>query len=50
MENKQIILEKYLKWVDEVSEDLDWKTHFTPQEIVYKICELIEEENNNYEK
>lgn len=44
MENKQIILEKYLKWVDEVSEDLDWKTHFTPQEIVYKICELIEEE------
>jgi len=44
--NKQEIYEKYMQWVEQVTEDLDWKTQFTPKEIVYKICEIIENENN----
>jgi len=35
----------YMKWVDDVSEACDWKTQFDPQEIVDKICSLI---NENY--
>ena len=41
--NKEKIYNKYMQWVEQVTEDLDWKTQFTPQEIVYKICEIIEE-------
>lgn len=35
---KFVILKKYL-------EDIEDKTHFTPQEIVFKVCDIIEEEN-----
>ena len=45
--NKEQIYNKYMQWVDEVTEDLDWKTQFTPKEIVYKICQIIEENENN---
>ncbi len=45
--NKEKIYNKYMQWVEQVTEDLDWKTQFTPQEIVYKICEIIENETNN---
>lgn len=34
-----------MQWVDKVTEDNDWKTQFTPREIVYKICEIVEDEN-----
>lgn len=44
MIDKELILWQYLKWVEEVSEDLDHKTSFTPEEIVYKVIELVEEE------
>lgn len=44
--NKEQIYNKYMQWVEQVTEDLDWKTQFTPKEIVYKICQIIENENN----
>ena len=38
---KQDVLTKYLKWVEEVSEDCEWKTHFTPDEIVSKVVDIV---------
>jgi hypothetical protein len=38
-----VIYPKYMKWVDEVSEAIDFKTYFTPQEIVNRICQLMNE-------
>lgn len=31
-----------MKWVDEVSDDIPEKTHFTPKEIVNAIANIIE--------
>jgi hypothetical protein len=36
-----------MEWVDEVSEACDWKTHFTPLEIVHQICTIIETEQES---
>lgn len=33
----------YMEWIDHVSETCDWKTHFGPEEIVYAISKIIEE-------
>lgn len=38
---------RYMKWVDEVSEDLEDKTHFTPEEIVSKVLEISLDLLNN---
>lgn len=38
---KQDVLTKYLKWVEQVSEDCEWKTHFTPDEIVSKVVDIV---------
>ena len=43
--DKEKIFKLYMQWVDKVTEDNDWKTQFTPREIVNKICEIIEDEN-----
>jgi hypothetical protein len=43
--NKEQIYNKYMQWVEQVTEECDWKTHFTPKEIVFKICEIIEDVN-----
>lgn len=32
----------YMEWVDQVADELDWKTHFGPEEIVYAIAYIIE--------
>ena len=40
-EFKQDVLSKYLKWVEEVSEECDWKTHFTPDEIVSEVVDIV---------
>jgi len=45
--NKDKIYESYMEWVDEVSEACDWKTHFTPLEIVHQICTIIETEQES---
>ena len=40
--DKEELFKLYMQWVDQVSEDLDWKTHFGPEEIVYAIADIIE--------
>lgn len=41
-EDKELILNQYLAWVDQVSEELEDKTHFHPEEIVAKVLQLVE--------
>lgn len=41
-EDKEIILSQYLDWVDQVTDELEDKTHFHPEEIVLKVLELVE--------
>jgi translation initiation factor IF-2 len=45
--NKDKVYKSYMEWVDEVSEACDWKTHFTPLEIVHQICTIIETEQES---
>ena len=40
--NKEELYKLYMEWVDEVAETCDWKTHFTPEEIVYAIADILE--------
>jgi len=40
--DKEELFKLYMEWVDKVSEDLDWKTHFGPEEIVNVIVNIIE--------
>lgn len=41
-EDKELILSQYLDWVNQVSDELEDKTHFYPEEIVHKVLELVE--------
>ena len=41
-EDKELILSQYLAWVEQVSDELEDKTHFYPEEIVHKVLELVE--------
>lgn len=41
-EDKELILSQYLAWVDQVSDHVEDKTHFHPEEIVHKVLELVE--------
>lgn len=41
-EDKELILSQYLEWVGKVSDELEDKTHFHPEEIVHKVLELVE--------
>lgn len=45
--DREKIYDLYMKWVEEVAEECEWKTNFTPKEIVYKICQIIEDEEFN---
>ena len=40
--NKKELFDLYMKWVDEVTEECDWKTTFGPEEIVYAISSILE--------
>ena len=40
--NKKELLNLYMKYVDEVTEECDWKSTFGPEEIVYIIGTIIE--------
>ena len=40
--NKEELLKLYMKWVNEVSEECDWKTSFGPEEIVNSIANILE--------
>lgn len=49
-EDKELILSKYLAWVDEVCEDLGDKNYFYPEEIVEKVLQLVENKISMDEK
>ena len=40
--NKEELYKLYMEWVNEVSEECDWKTSFGPEEIVDSIVNIIE--------
>ena len=40
--NRKELFELYMEWVNQVSEDIDWKTNFTPNEIVNAIATILE--------
>jgi hypothetical protein len=41
--DRKDLLDKYLKKVDEISEECEWKTSFSPEEIVNILVDIIEE-------
>lgn len=44
--NTEELYKLYMEWVDDVSEVCDWKTHFTPDEIVHAIARILENNPN----
>jgi hypothetical protein len=44
--NKEELYKLYMQWVNQVSEECDWKTHFGPEEIVYAIANILESNPN----
>lgn len=42
-QDKELILRQYLAWVNQVSDEIENKTHFHPEEIVHKVLELVEQ-------
>lgn len=49
-EDKELILIQYLAWVDQVSDEVEDKTHFRPEEIFHKVLELVENKISMDEK
>ena len=46
--DKENIYKKYMAWVEEVTEECDWKSTFTAKELVFKVCSIIEEEDGRH--
>lgn len=40
--DREKLYKEYMDWVYKISEDMDWKTHFTPREIVNAIIDILE--------
>lgn len=40
--DKERLYKLYMEWVDEVTEECEWKTSFGPEEIVHAIGTIIE--------
>ena len=40
--DKELLYKLYMEWVDDVTEECDWKTHFEAKEIVYAIAKILE--------
>ena len=49
-EDKDLILSQYLAWADQVSDELEDKNYFYPEEIVHKVLELVEKKISMDEK
>ena len=45
--NEDEVLKRYMDWVDQLATDLDWQTVISPETIVAKIIEIIEEIENH---
>ena len=40
--NKDELFKLYMEWVEFISEECEWKTSFDPEEIVYSIANILE--------
>jgi len=47
--NKEALYALYMEWVDQVTEECDWKTSFGPEEIVNAIAHILETNPHLYE-
>jgi hypothetical protein len=47
--NKEALYTLYMEWVDQVTEECDWKTSFGPEEIVNAIAHILETNPHLYE-
>lgn len=47
--NKEELYKLYMEWVDQVTEECDWKTSFGPEEIVNAIAHILETNPHLYE-
>jgi hypothetical protein len=48
--NKDELYKLYMGWVEQVTEECDWKTSFGPEEIVNAIAHILENNPHLYEK
>jgi hypothetical protein len=48
--NKEELYKLYMEWVDQVTEECDWKTSFGPEEIVNAIAHILETNPHLYEQ
>lgn len=46
-EQKENIHLKYIERIDRITEECDWKTNFSPKEIIEILLNIIENECNN---
>ena len=47
--NRKELYKLYMEWVNEVTEECDWKTSFEPEEIVGVIVTILENNPHLYE-
>jgi hypothetical protein len=47
--NKEELYTLYMEWVEQVTEECDWKTSFGPKEIVEAIATLLENNPHLYD-
>ena len=47
--NKEELYTLYMEWVEQVTEECDWKTSFGPKEIVEAISTILENNPHLYE-
>lgn len=49
-EFRQLVYESYMKEVDEICEACDWKTSFSPEEVVNLVLDTLEKVLTNEQK
>ena len=48
--NRKELYKLYMEWVEQVTEEYDWKTSFGPEEIVGAIATILENNPHLYEQ
>ncbi len=48
--DKEELYKLYMEWVEQVTEECDWKTSFGPEEIVNAIANILETNPQLYEQ
>ena len=45
--NRKMLFNLYMREIDKIAEDCDWKTNFTPEEIISIVCKIINENSSS---